>query len=96
MKMPAMSVRFVVGADVRAEDERVDEGRQLRRQRVLAEQRRVHFGRGAAVEILVLDRDQAFVEERIALARDLDEVDRSVRRRRLGPRILTRRRLVVA
>ena len=62
---------------VRSEDERVDEGRELRSHRVLAEQDRVHLGRRSAVEILVLDRHQALVEERIALARDLNKVTES-------------------
>src|SRR5262249_40289010 len=42
--------------------------------RVLLEQPRVDLGRRPAVQVLVLDGDEAFVEQRIALAAHLDEV----------------------
>ena len=93
--MPAMSVRFVVGATLPPSTSALISVASSGVQRVLPEQHGVDFGRGAAVEVLVLDRDQPLAEERVALAADLDEV-RACSRRRRGPRILTRRRLVVA
>ena len=59
MKMPAMSVRLVVGGDVAAEDQRVDQrwpapaSSAYLRNSVASTLRR-----GAAVEILVRDRDE--------------------------------------
>ncbi len=84
MKMPAISVRFVVGATFDVEDQRVDQRRELRLLRVLAEQFVVAGRARPAVQVLVFDRDEAFVEQRIALTRDLHESigeDRIVTRR---------------
>ena len=78
MKMPAMSVRFVSGATVRVEDKRVDQRRELRVLAYLRNSSLSRVGLGPAVQVLVRDRDEAFVEERIALTRDLHE---SARRR---------------
>ena len=81
--------------DGATEDQRVEQRRQLRRQGVLPEQRRVDFGRRPAVAVLVLEGNQALVEQRIALAPDLDELAQppgSV----AVERIDTCRRLVVA
>ena len=94
--MPAMSVRFVVGATFDPRTSALMSAASSGVSGVLAEQHRVDFGRRAAVEVLVLDRDEAFVEERVALARDLHEVAEARDRVAVGPRILTRRRLVVA
>ncbi|CAA9216757.1 MAG: hypothetical protein AVDCRST_MAG42-263, partial [uncultured Chthoniobacterales bacterium] len=55
------------------EDKRVDEFRQLRRTSVFVEDRRIVGRLSAVVAILVLDRDEAFVEERVALPSHLDE-----------------------
>ena len=64
------------GRHVRAEHERVDQRSELGIQRVLPEQLRIHFRRRAAVQVLVLERDQPFVEQRVALTRYLDEVSK--------------------
>ena len=60
--------------NVRLEDDQVEQLRQLGVLGVLAEEDVVERRRRAAVEILVRDRDEAFAEERVALARDLDPV----------------------
>src|SRR5262245_38046823 len=60
--------------DVSSEHERVEERRQLRSQRVLLEQQRVKLRRRTAVEVFILDCDEPFVEQRIALTADLHEV----------------------
>ena len=51
----------------------------------------------AAVEILVLDGDEAFVEQRVALTRDLHPVAERLRLLAARPRRIVKRwRLVVA
>ena len=69
-----MSVRFMVGATFAPSTSALIRPASSGVGAWLLEDRRVHLGRGAAVEILVLDRDQAFVEERVALTGDLHEV----------------------
>ena len=56
-----------------AEEDLIDQLRQLRRRSVLLEKGRIRSRLRAAVKILVHDRDERFVEQRISLASDLDE-----------------------
>src|SRR5258708_10099062 len=65
------AVGFRSGA-VAAEYDQIEQLRHLRIQRVLLEQRVVQPGTGAAVEVFVSDSYQRLVEERVALAGDLD------------------------
>ena len=75
MKMPAMSVRPVsIPGRSGSRHDQVQQLRELGVLRVLAEQPVVEGRRRAAVEILVLDRHEPLVEQRVALARDLDPV----------------------
>ena len=64
-------VRAVVlrGADV---EQRVEDRRQLRLHDVLAVERRVAVGRGAVELVLLPERDDDLVHQRVAEARDLD------------------------
>ena len=65
------SARFD-GRPAAAEDEQVDQLREFWILRVLAEQSIVLAWAGSTVEVLVGDGHEALVEQRIALARDLD------------------------
>ena len=55
----------------RLEDKEIDQVREFRRLRILPEKFTINTRTRAAIQILISDRDESFVEERIALARDL-------------------------
>ena len=74
MKIPAMSVRFVVGATFDPKTSALMSAASSGVTAYLRNRRASTSGERAAVQVLVLDRHQALVEQRIALARDLDEV----------------------
>ena len=60
------------GRIVALENEKIYQRSEFRVLRVLAKEFAIRRGAGAAVKVLVHDGDEAFVEERVALSRDLD------------------------
>ena len=65
------------------EHDGIDQGGRFGIGSVLEEQEVVEHGRGPAVEVLVLDGDKEFIEQRISLAPHLDEWTLNDRRRYL-------------